>query len=785
MQRNLICFLTFITIFGLILPIYSQTQTGIVTGYAIDSQGVPISDLHVVLRELNRGSVTDSSGFFIFKDVPAGTYTLILDHIAFTIRSLPGLRVKEGGFIALGRLVLKERVLDMGDIVVSATRTDRRLTEISNSVNIVPETVIQERNAKTTSEALREETGVFVQKTSHGGGSVNIRGLSSNQVLLLVDGIRMNNSTYRLGNHQYLTTIDNSMLHRLEVVRGPMSVLYGSDAMGGTVNAITQIPRLTKSGWNVDYHLLSRYATADEERMARAELGLQSRVFSVQTGFSYKKYNDLRRGKYSQYPEIENATNGLKQTPSGFSAYDFDAKCLFTPSNRQSFVLAYQLSRKIDVPRYDKYENDGYYHWMYRPQNRDLVYLTYENNFQNGLLSSMQMTASFHRQEEGREIQKTQEMLLEKERDDVRTLGFSIQVHSLLGNHFFTAGSDMYFDVVSSERKFIDTKTGNFTQDYRGRYPDDSRYNSYGFFIQDEIRFLSRWTIVPGVRYSLYSTRFNIPKDPNSCIMLGDFQQDFHAFTGSLGLIRKIGKHVFLNANIGQAFRAPNLSDIARLGQSKGSVYEVPNHDLEPEKVLSFDLGLKIDSPLLSASIAAYYSSIRDILASVEATYEGFPVIEILGVEYKVKSKQNVGRAAIRGFEASLKYFMNRHVTFHANISTAYGQNNTINEPVGKIPPTFGLFGFRWSREKIHFDLYLRFASRQDRLSADDLDDPRIPAGGTPGWQTVNFRAGFPVWSIGKIQVAVENIFDVNYREHGSGVNGPGRNVIIGLEVSP
>ena len=246
----------------------------------------------------------------------------------------------------------------------------------------------------------------------------------------------------------------------------------------------------------------------------------------------------------------------------------------------------------------------------------------------------MQMTASYHRQEEGREIQKTQEMLLEKERDDVRTIGFSIQVHSLLGNHFFTAGSDMYFDVVSSERHFVDTKTGNYEPDYRGRYPDDSRYNSYGYFIQDEIRFLSQWTVVPGIRYSLYSTRFHIPKDPSSCFELGDFQQNFHAFTSSLGLIRKIGKHVFLNANIGQAFRAPNLNDIARLGQSKGSIYEVPNPDLEPEKVLSFDLGLKIDSHFLTASIAAYYSSIRDVLASAETTYEGSPVIELLGVEY-------------------------------------------------------------------------------------------------------------------------------------------------------
>jgi hemoglobin/transferrin/lactoferrin receptor protein len=786
MRRIRLCVLIFLTVICILNPEYTQSQTGRITGCVVDSGGRPVTDLHAFLKEINRGSVTDSSGFFNLENIPVGTYTVTLNHIAFKEKFLPNIQLKTGVHVILGQIVLEERILPIEDIIVTATRTDRHITEVSSSVNIVPETLINERNARTTSEALREETGIFVQKTEHGGGSVIIRGLSSNQILILVDGIRMNNSTYRLGNHQYLTTIDHSMVRQLEVVRGPASVLYGSDALGGTVNTITRTPSLLlKKGLHLDYRVMSRYASADHEKMARGELVFQSRSFSFQTGFSYKDYDDLIRGRYSSHPEIEHSTNGLKQTPTGFSAHDFDMKFVFCPRKHHSLILAYQQSKKLNVPRYDKYENEGYTRWMYHPQNRDLIYVTYENHVQSKVLSFLKITASYHHQEEGREMQKTQQMLLEKEKDDVRTLGLSILAHSLFSNHFITYGGEAYFDDVSSERFFIDTDSGVFEKDCRGRYPDGSVYNSYGFYLQDEIRGQSHWTFVPGIRYSRFKTRFQNPVDAGSAIQLGEVKQNFHAITGSMGIIRKIGRHVFFNSTIAQAFRAPNLNDITKLGQSKGNIYEVPNFNLEPEKVLSIDLGMKVDLPRLTVSAAVYYCTIQDILASAEAVYHDSSTIQIQGVEYKVKSKQNIGNAFIRGLETSLKYMMARYVTLHADVTSTFGQNGTMNEPIGGIPPTFGRIGFRWNRENIYFDLYVRFASRQDRLSSDDRDDPRIPENGTPGWQTVNFRAGFPMWTFGKLQVAVENIFDVNYREHGSGVNGPGRNFIIGVEVNP
>lgn len=117
-------------------------------------------------------------------------------------------------------------------------------------------------------------------------------------------------------------------------------------------------------------------------------------------------------------------------------------------------------------------------------------------------------------------------------------------------------------------------------------------------------------------------------------------------------------------------------------------------------------------------------------------------------------------------------------------VTTTYGQNTTNNEPVGGIPPSFGILGLKWDTETYYFDFYMRFATKQDRLSADDKDDPRIPEGGTPGWRIFNLRTGFNFLDFTNLQFAVENIFDYNYREHGSGVNGPGRNFIVSLEFN-
>ena len=330
---------------------------------------------------------------------------------------------------------------------------------------------------------------------------------------------------------------------------------------------------------------------------------------------------------------------------------------------------------------------------------------------------------------------------------------------------------------MASERSYSDPLTGISTDDNRGRYPDDATYLSIGLYLQDEMKMTDRWMLKFGVRQSQYRAEF----DMNSEAL---YSQTFSSFTGAVGSVFRLSNYVSANLNLAQAFRAPNLSDMAKLGESKGDIYEVPNPDLQPEKLMNIDMGLKISTEFMRVDFTVYRSFITDLLASVDATYAGADTIVIDRQMFNVKTKKNFGEAIIQGTEMAVDYSLTSSLSFRGNLTTTYGENITYNEPVGGIPPRFGLAGVRWSRGRFFLDGYSRFAARQDRLSVDDLDDPRIPPEGTPGWFTLNLRGGFTFHQSLIVQIACENILDLNYREHGSGVNGPGRNWVISFQMT-
>lgn len=760
----------------LFLAVSTAGQTPSVKGTVTNPDGQPLAEVHITLIPGWHTTLSDENGRFFFPDLAAGDYSLRLQYIGFETTTVNNVSVADQA-VDLGKIRLTVRVLEAAeDVVVTATRSQHRSYDLAEAVNIVSRREITERNAKTSAEALREEPGIAVQKSNHGGGSAIIRGFSSNQILILVDGIRLNNSTFRLGNHQYLTTVDDQMLERIEVVRGPTSVLYGSDAMGGTINLITRLPASGGDSIHVRRRLLTRFASADQEKTMRAGISLHGNRFAFQSGFSSKNTSDLRRGASSRHRELENSTDGLMQTPSGFAAQDFDSKLIYRPSAMSRLIVAYQMSRQQNVPRYDKYENDGYQRWIYHPQERDLAYLVYDRQIDGRFINAFKTTVSSHRQAEGREIQKSIHSSLTRERDDVLTYGFAAQMNGAFSRHQIIFGAELYADQVTSTRTTDDGGTR-----LRGRYPDGATYSSIGFYLQDEIRISSRLASRVGLRSSSYSARFP-QSEADGLFSHEEYSQTFAALTGSFTSIFRLNDTVSANFNAAQSFRAPNLSDLAKFGESKGDIYEVPNPQLKPEQVMNFEVGIKLFGSAIRSSVSAYYSAITDLIASADDLYLGESTINLHGESYRIKSKQNSGSAFIRGLEASAHFDWSDYIILRANITSSYGQNSSAAEPVGGIPPAFGLVGIRWNFHRFHLDGFARFAGRQKRLSSDDLDDPRIPQGGTPAWVTINARSGLEISSSLSVQIALENAADLNYREHGSGINGPGRNFIITLQ---
>jgi outer membrane receptor protein involved in Fe transport len=759
-------------------------DTGQVIGRVIDPEGGPVVEAAVTIDGFHRTVITDTSGHFTIRDVPEGIREIRIRRLGFRETRIEGIHVPTGGTIDLGWISLRYRPLVTTGSVVTATRTDRLIEDVSSPVNVVEAEEMRERESKSSAEALREETGLFVQKTGHGGGSAIIRGLGSSQILLLVDGIRLNNSTFRLGNHPYLTTVDNQLVRRLEVIRGPTSVMHGSDALGGTINLITRGALDGDPTPGLDYRLFGRAATADGERTGRGEISLRGERIGVRAGLTVKRFDDLRRGGRSDDPEIEGATDGTVQRPSGFDAHDLDARIDWASDGERALTLAWQRSHRNEIPRYDKYENNDFHRWVYEPQERDLVYFMGETPTGLPGLGTMRILFSWQRQVEGRQIQAESLGELTRELDEVRTGGLSLQFENPIGSHRASGGFDLYLDDVRSRRSTEDPGTGAITFDSRGRFPDGADYRSLGFFLEDEWTPNNRWSFTTGLRYSLSGARFETLDgldDPDETFRV---DQSFRALTGSAGLVCRIDDHVHLITNVAQAFRAPNLSDIGKLGESKGETYEVPNANLEPERMLSGDGGLRVLLGPLRAEATVYISRITDLLASVESSWNGSTTIVQGSDTLKVKTKENIGSAVIRGLETSIDFRITRSISLSANVTATHGENTTIGEPVGGIPPTFGRVGLRWQGESAFADLFVRFADRQNRLSSDDLDDPRIPDSGTPGWSTWNIRASMPLGGAVDLQLSVENLLDSNYREHGSGINGPGRNFVVSVETS-
>ncbi len=756
---------------------------GSIQGWIYNEKHKPLNDVYVSIESLDKITVSAENGYFKLSPVPPGSYRLTFNHIAYETLHIDEVQVA-GQPTRLDTVLLTSRIMQTGPTVVTATRSPNRVFEVPAAINSVSPMQIRYRQSKTSAEALREETGVFVQKTNHGGGSAIVRGLSSNRILLMVDGIRLNNSTYRLGNHQYLTTVDHNIVENIEVLRGPGSVLYGSDAMGGTINLITRDPSFSADGWRWRGNTFSRYASADREKTLRAAYTLRGRNVALRMGLSYKNFDDLRRGANSEHAALEQSTDGLLQSPSGFEVLDMEGKALTQLGGDQLLTFAYQSTQQNDVPRYDKYENDGYHKWYYDPQIRRLGYALYEKQELVPYVRNLQLRLSYHYQKEGRRYQKSDDQPQTNEWHTVGTSGLGLQAQTIMAYHTLTYGLDFYADDVQSARYSISPDTDQRVYDPQARYPDGAQYHSLGLFIRDEWQLGPRWKINPGLRYSRMSTRFTLAADTTLTLPFDPkVDQNYDALTTNLAVMHRLSTNWRLYGNVAQAFRAPNLSDLAKFGESKGAIYEIPNPAVEPEKMLNVDLGLKYRNTDWRLDGSVYYTRIYDVLASADAKTNGSTAI-IGGTEYKLKSKQNIGEAFITGLELSLSRQFHCHYRLEGQLTYTYGHNTTFDEPVGGIPPLFGLIALHRSfGQDLRATVFSRFAARQDRLSADDKDDPRIPEGGTPAWYTINTRIRWQAHRRIGLQFALENLLDYNYREHGSGINGPGRNFVMSLRL--
>jgi outer membrane receptor protein involved in Fe transport len=765
-----------------------------ITGKVVDEDAQePLPYVEVFIKSIGRGDVSDEKGRFRIGRIPPGSYKVIFRRQGYKTVEREQVLLHPGAALVLNA-ELKETVIEADELVVTATRNAEHEQEIPQLVSVVTQKEIREKNIVQTPELLREELGVYIQKTNQGGGSALIRGLKANKILLMIDGIRLNNATYRGGNTQYLNTIGANSLERIEVVHGPVSALYGSDALGGAITWITNNPILRASEafrWSAT---VSGHASSADEIFG-SHLGLSgaSAKFGFLLDGSFQSYGDVRRGTNGGETLMQRLRNDSradrllpeKQSPNAFDAYDFMAKAMYKPTEASQFTALFQLNRQPSVPRYDVFERQAFSKWHYEPQERDFGYLSYKLSRATKLFNFATATVSFQRQLERRIKQRVGRTTESREAYETVTLGAELQFNRILGDHFFVAyGFEFYADNVNTESTEQDLATGSVSP-ITTLYPDGSTYSSFGAFFQGEVVLSRRWILDAGLRFSAFQLKAPFAPGATGSVDLGTVEQSPDALTGSLGTRFELAENLNLVANIAQGFRAPNLDDVSKLGLGKGgSFYDVPNAGLGPEKVLSLDGGLKFGFARFKAQAIFYYSDFTDLMVRQPATFAGLPYIIDEGDTVAVFHRQNAGQAYITGFALGARVGLAARLSATGNLSYTYGQNTSDDEPLAAMPPVHGFLGVRYDGKKQWLEINTRFAAEQDRLAAEDLEDTRIPEGGTPGWWTLNFRSGYSVSGEVSLRFALMNVFDTNYREHLSGLNAPGRNFILSGEVS-
>lgn len=643
---------------------------------------------------------------------------------------------------------------EIGEVVISATRYPSQQLNIPEAIRLLDDGSMKKFQVRTSPEALNLTPGVFVQKTNHGGGSPFVRGLTGNQTLLLIDGIRLSNATSRYGPNQTFNTIDVFGVERTEVLRGSGSVQYGSDALGGAIQSLSYQPEFSDiAGWGGS--LLSRFATRGMEQSLNSSLNFSSKRSALRASVTARNFGDMAGGD----------TTG-RQVPTGYQELDYDLKGKILLTESSTLTLAYQSVHQKDVPVYHKYILENYAVNKMDPQTRKLAYARYNQKLNAGILKSAVVTASLQNSEEGREIQKNGSSLMRIENDKVRSLGFSAEAVTLSGTRWSAnSGVEIYSDMVRSTRIDMDL-TSNTSAQKRGLYPDGSTMTSLAAFTLHSFN-LNNWGITAGARYNA----FIINVDDEA---VGNARLTPSALVGNLALIRKLSTYSNLFTSVNTGFRAPNIDDMGTLGIVDFR-YETPNYDLKPEHSIQYQLGYKYIGNILSGEAYFYRNQLSDLIVrnKVEGdTIDGYPVY----------IKENVEKAYIQGFETAWDIKLSGSWTINTAFTYTYGQNITKREPARRIPPVFWRLAAEYSLKQCWISLEWLGAGDQNRLAAGDIADNRIPVGGTPGWNIYNINSGIDSeWY--NINLSLCNLFNTDYRYHGSGVNGVGRSVFLTLAV--
>lgn len=772
----------------------------------------PVSEAILATKGNRVAVVTNEKGM---ADLSAfhPTDTIYITHVAFQPVITVASRLTSSGVV-----YLTENVIKLDEFVITGSRTVEKRADLPYKIEVIQARDIQFQNPQNAVVMLEQTGQVFVQSSQMGGGSPVIRGFEANKVLLVVDGVRMNNAIYRAGHLQNGITVDPFGLATTEVLYGPGSTLYGSDAIGGVINFITRDPSLSSSGrMAVHGNVLGRFSSANLERTGGIHLNLGWKKVGVLLNFSYSNFDDLREGKVSNpaYPDfgkrlfyaerIDGKDSTLQndkpwiQKQSGYSQYNFMGKILYQPGRHSRYTLNVQYSNSSNIPRYDRLtemKNDStmrFAEWYYGPQTRLLASLKASYNLNALIFDEATFIAAYQFVAEDR-IQRT--FGSSNKRFNLETVDlFSFNgdlVKRLASRDKLNYGVEITYNSVGSDAYSENIKTGDVAYDRATRFPDEKANMMYlSAYLSNKWEINRFLSFSQGLRFT-YVTLNAVYSDTMVKIMKLPFdptiEQRNPALNGYLSLVGTPGRDWKLSLIGSTGFRAPNLDDLTKLNVVSGQNIVVPNPELEPEYAYNLEFSV---AKTLAGSVrlegTAYYTWLTNAQVLQPFTYNGSDSIVVDGEKYRVQAPVNAGSAYVCGLQGGLIAQVTPSFSVKSNLTYTYGYDVSNSEPLDHIPPVFGMTSFRLELQRFKGDFYVMYNGwkRISQYSSSGEDNQQYATpDGMPSWYTLNLKLSYQAAKFLNVELGMENILDENYRKFASGISAPGRNVIVALRAS-
>lgn len=706
--------------------------------------------------------------------------------------------------------------LNLETVIVTGTRWRQKSGEVPSKIITISPQEIAMQNPQTAADLLGISGKVFIQKSQQGGGSPMIRGFASNRLLYSVDGVRMNSAIFRAGNIQNVINIDPFATESVEVLFGPGSVIYGSDAIGGVMSFQTLTPQFSANEKPfVKGTFVSRYSSANDEKTGHFDVNIGWKKWSLVSSISSWNYDHLRQGNYGPedylkpyFVQRQNDTdvvitqdNPLLQIPSAYNQINLMQKIRFSPNEHWDFQYGFHYSNTSPYGRYDRHNrvrNGTARHaeWNYGPQLWQMHHLNITHSKANVAYDQLSLRIAQQTFEESRIDRNLNSVNRNTQAEKVMAYSANLDFtkRTSAANTLFY-GLEFVLNDVESTGMLTDISTG-VNEVGASRYPAAS-WTSVAAYINDAYKIRENLTLQAGMRY-------------NHILMEADFSNNLPFFpfpfstasinngnlTGSIGVVYKPSESWVISTNLGTAFRSPNVDDLGKVFDSEPGTLTVPNPGLKPEYAYNADLGIaKVFGNRLKIDLTGFYTVLQNALVRRNFSLNGQDSISFGGEMARVQAIQNAAKANVYGLQAGLEWKIGAGFSFSTDLNIQIGEEELDDGTTSTsrhAAPMFGVSRLLFNAGKLSLQFYSMYQAERsfadlpqeekakDEIYAKDADGNNY----APAWYTLNFKAMYQISNTFSISTGLENLTDQRYRPFSSGISAPGINFMISLKAS-